>query len=396
MKEQRYLYLLLGILIMMFSGAIYAWTIICVPIKTELMASNAEISMCFTICMMAFCLGGFFNAKFLSRLKMLWNILIGAALYLGGIYIAVAVQNNMLFLYIGYGAMVGLATGIMYNVVMGNVVPWFPERVGFISGILLMFFGLGSFTVGKVFQALISNPEIGWRMLFVKYGFIILLVYMLGAMLLKKPPISTKSNEDENTMERNFTSKEMLHTKTFWLIFTWCVLAGGTGGIVLSQANGILHEVVPQIDGSMAATLVGLVSIFNGLGRGIYGYIYDKKGYKTAMFVVEVLLLICAVALIAALKLHSVGFVLLGFITGGLFYSGAAATSPPVANEFFGKKYYATNYSILNLCLLISSFGSTLAGWMYDTFASYLYVAFLLVASCALTLVLWVFIKKPE
>ena len=181
---KRYFYAILGMMMMFLAGAVYAWSIICIPIKTEFaMWSTASISTCFTICMIMFCLGGILNAWILNRYKLCLSIVLCIILYCSGVGIAVLCQGNIINLYIGFGVMIGLAMGITYNTVMGNIVLWFPECTGFISGILLMSIGLGSFSLGKIYQAAISSGYLQWRMLFIIYGVLILIIFLLEPYL---------------------------------------------------------------------------------------------------------------------------------------------------------------------------------------------------------------------
>ena len=155
-------------------------------------------------------------------------------------------------------------------------------------------------------------------------------------------------------------------------------------------------EVAPKIDSSSAATIVGLVGIFNGVGRAIYGCLYDLFGYRKCMLLIEVLLICCTATLLIGARAENVLFIVLGFICGGLFFAGVAANTPPLVNEFFGEKYFALNYAIINLCVLLASFGSTLAGGLYDVTHTYESIVLLMAFACCLSVVGYVFIKRPE
>ena len=53
------------------------------------------------------------------------------------------------------------------------------------------------------------------------------------------------------------------------------------------------------------------------------------------------------------------------------------------------------NFSILNLNLIIASFGSTIAGALYDSSGSYLSTLFLMLGAIILSFVCTVSIKRP-
>ena len=216
---RKYLYAVFGMIIMLLIGAIYAWSVICLPIKADFPGwSNASLAMCFTICTMCFCLGGFFNASVLGEKTLYVGIGICIILYCGGLAVA-ALFENLFSLYIGFGVMVGFATGMMYNIIMGNVVPWFRGKTGIISGMLLMSLGIGSFIVGKIYQIIINIGNISWQSIFLGYSIIIFVVFAGGALLLRKPPQIEKKEIAFANTNASYTSKEMIKSKIFWIMF---------------------------------------------------------------------------------------------------------------------------------------------------------------------------------
>jgi len=66
-----------------------------------------------------------------------------------------------------------------------------------------------------------------------------------------------------------------------------------------------------------------------------------------------------------------------GFALGGLAYGGVPPTNSAFASTYYGQKHYPVNYAIINTNLLIASFGSTIAGALYDASGSYRNVFFL-------------------
>ena len=89
-------------------------------------------------------------------------------------------DRSVAMLYIGFGVLCGLSSGLCYNAVMSTMVRWFPDRPGLISGVLLMGFGGGSFIIGKLYQAWTPDWIGGWRVSFVVLGIICLLYTSQG------------------------------------------------------------------------------------------------------------------------------------------------------------------------------------------------------------------------
>jgi OFA family oxalate/formate antiporter-like MFS transporter len=63
--------------------------------------------------------------------------------------------------------------------------------------------------------------------------------------------------------------------------------------------------------------------------------------------------------------------------------------------DFYGVKHYSVNFSIINLNLLIASFGGTLAGAIYDREGSFSSIFMIMLFAIALALVCALLIRRP-
>lgn len=52
-------------------------------------------------------------------------------------------SGSLIVLYVCYGIIASLGVGINFNVVLATVGKWFPDRIGFSSGAMMMGFGYG-------------------------------------------------------------------------------------------------------------------------------------------------------------------------------------------------------------------------------------------------------------
>lgn len=76
---------------------------------------------------------------------------------------------------------------------------------------------------------------------------------------------------------------EMLKKPAFWLYYLWAILLSAAGLALVSQASAIAKEVGPTVSIGTITTVVGLISIFNGIGRVILGGLFDKVGRSGTM-----------------------------------------------------------------------------------------------------------------
>lgn len=379
----RWLLASAGVIILLFAGLVYAWSVLASPIAEEFPQwTQAQLSLTFTLVMTMFCVGCLVGGFLTAKLKPSLYIMISAAMFLAGFYLT-SLSHSLISLYLSFGGLCGFASGFAYNAVMSSIGRWFPDCPGLISGILLMGFGIGAFIIGKVYQAYTPAYVGGWRISFVVLGIVIFIILFLCSSFIRKPDASfvapaAKAKKDSVIVDLPPT--KVLKSSSFWLYYLWAIVISAAGLVLVSQASGIAREVGTQISAATIATVVGLISIFNGIGRVILGGMYDKIGRRFTMQIVNVLFLIASGLLIFAIFSKSFILIIIGFIVGGLAYGGVTPTNSAFTSSYFGQTYYPVNFSLINTNLIIASFGGTVAGALYDNTQSYLSCFFMIIA----------------
>lgn len=161
LKRKRYIYLFASALSFLVLGLVYAWSLFATPLAEIYGWEMSAVKVTFTICMMAFCVGGLMGVRVLRRLGVRSAVLLAAALLVCGFAgTALLASHGIWALYICYGVLIGCGTGLGYNVVIATVTLWFPDRTGFASGVMFMGFGLGSLTLGTLTRAIIGTAGI--------------------------------------------------------------------------------------------------------------------------------------------------------------------------------------------------------------------------------------------
>ncbi|MCI8513305.1 MAG: OFA family MFS transporter [Lachnospiraceae bacterium] len=403
MEKKRWLYAAAGVVILFFAGLVYAWSVLASPIGVYFSEwSAAQLSLTFTICMSFFCLGGLFGGLTAGKINVKINVWLASALFLAGFFLASRAQS-LIMLYVGFGVLCGMGSGFAYNAVMSTVTKWFPDKPGLISGILLMGFGIGSFVIGKVYQAMTPSGAgvEAWRTSFFGMGVILCAVLLLGSFFLKLPDASFKLPEGGKKAKKNSeegmeaTPGVMLRRPAFWLYFVWVTLMCVAALALISQASSIALGVKPDLDAGTVATAVGLISIFNGIGRILFGGAFDKIGRKKTMGIINVAFLVATLILLLAVILHSFPLIILGFVCIGLAYGGVTPTNSAFVSAFYGAKHYPVNFQLVTLNLLVSSFGSTAAGALYDMSGSYISTFVMMLAAIVLASGASFLIKRP-
>ena len=381
----RWVYAIVGVIVLLFAGLVYAWSVLSTPIAAEFADwSKAQLSMTFTIVMIMFCIGSLLCGLLSGKLSAKMSVRIGAVLFLLGFFLASRTQS-LAMLYIGFGVLCGLSSGLCYNAVMSTMVRWFPDRPGLISGVLLMGFGGGSFIIGKLYQAWTPVEIGGWRASFLVMGIIIFVVLAICSFFFVAPgadfvaPAAKNSKAAVKIAGKEYKPLEMVKKPSFWLYYVWAIALSAAGLALISQASGVVWEASASQTAGAVATIVGLISICNALGRVLFGGMYDKYGRSLSMQLVNILFIITSGVLILALAAKSVVVVIIGFILGGLAYSGVTPTNSAFCRAYFGPVNYPVNFSLINSNLIFASFGSTVSGALFDASGSYNVTFFLII-----------------
>ena len=407
MKKNRWLYVVACVIVLLFAGLVYAWSVLSMPIAQAFpQYTNAQFSVTFTLTMSFFCLGVLSGGILLGKTKARNIIWLSAALFFIG-FMLVSVMNSLPLLYLGFGILGGFASGLSYNAVMGTIMKWFPDRQGQVSGILLMGFGIGAFIIGKVYTATLPAGPDGWRTSFRIFAIILLVVLAVGALFCVKPEpedvaeyqaIAARNNAGKSGKAggADFSTAEMLRQPAFWFYFIWTILLSMAGLAFNSQSRGIIQEIAPGTAAGTIATVAGLFSIFNGIGRLGFGSTFDKFGFKKNMLLVCAAYVLATVVTILSMMTKSFPILVLAFVLMGCAYGGVTPTNSAIISSFFGLRHYALNFSMINLTLIISSFGGTIAGMIYDKSQTYFSVFLIIIAAAVLAAVVTMLMRKPE
>ena len=404
MKEKsRWIYAVVGFVIMLLSGFVYAWSVMAKPIGVSRPAwSAAQLSLTFTLVMVFFCIGGLVAGFIGKKLSTKVYILVGSILFFLGFFVTSMTGESILLLYVGFGLIAGFAAGIIYNAVMSALSAWFSDKQGLISGLMMMGFGISSFIIGKLYTAVTpSDGSDAWKVTFRLMAVIILVIMLICTLIIKSPgkdytpPKSTKKKVVREPA-LDVGPGKMLKMPVFWTYYIWAVLIGAAGLAIVSQGGGIAAEVGPHVSDGNIATVVGLLSLFNGIGRVIFGTVFDKKGFRFTLVLDMIVYAAALVIMVASLLTGTFWLLAIGFIVGGIAYGGVTPTGSALISDFFGRTHYSKNFSVVTTTLMISSVSSTIAGRLYDINQSYFPTICMAVGLLVVSFLLSFAIRRPK
>ncbi len=407
---KKYANLMTGLILLLFVGLLYAWSIFVKPLEEEFGWARNQTSLVFVLSMISYNIGsilcGLLLKKFSEKKALFTAMCLLCTGFLGASHI-----NTIYGLYFFYGVLCGLGIGLTYNVVLTTVLTWFPENAGMAGGVLLMGFGSGGFLFSRILSVFLHS-DWGWRGSFKILALSFWIIMTIGIFIIRRSPLQsteiakgadcgktvagiTQSLLDSGALGAldhgkpvvDITPGQMLRTKFFKFFFAWLVLLGAVGMTVISSGALLAEKINATV--SQASFAVGILSAGNGLGRVIYGRLCDITGKK--VFAISTLsFLISAILLLKAMVSGSFALLQLTFILVGVSYG-----SLPVLIAYFCRIKYGTAHLSINLAILsmngmiTSILGSYGAGLIYTITGTYtlaLYIAIVMALTAALLL----------
>ena len=402
MSNKRYLYLVIGMVSMLFAGVIYAWSILKVSFS-EFNWTAPQLSLNYTLTMCCFCLGGLLGSVINKKIgSKVTSILAALFTSFGFILTGTLNGNSIIWLYIYYAVMSGLGIGITYNVIISLVGAHFPDKKGFCSGCLMMGFGASTLILGNLANVMFQNNIIGWRKTYLILGIVMGVVLICAGLILKMPQendtVKKTNQQKKNTTKENFeikdfTTKEMLGRFSFWRVFLCLICLTAVGSTVISFAKDLALSV--GANNNLATTLVGVLSVCNGLGRILVGVLFDKLGRKFTMIFSNILTMAAAGCVLLAVGINSLILCIIGLVLVGMSYGSCPTVASAITSAFYGQKHFSRNFSIMNFNLMIAAFIATGCSSILTSTGGYVVPFIVLLSLTGFALILNFSIKRP-
>lgn len=397
----RWFYLIICVIAMLFAGILYAWSILKSPFSAEFGWSTSNLALNFTLAMCFFCTGGLLGARLAKRIgHKLAIITAGILAALGFILTATIPGTSVVMLYLTYGVLASLGIGIAYNVVITTVSTWFPDKKGLCSGCLMMGFGASALILGNIANSLFKS-NLGWRITYIILGIAIGTILIITALLLKKPgddivlpqPKAAKSSGSETFTINDYTPGQMLRRPSFWMAFIFITFLAATGSSVISFAKDLALSV--NASESLAVTLVGILSVCNGLGRILTGAVFDVLGRRKTMLLANILTFCAAGITLLAVSINSLPLCIAGLCLAGMSYGSSPTITAAFTSAFYGMKNFSTNMAFMTFTAMGASLIATVSNKILEVSGSYNGSFLMLLSLTIVALVINIFIRKP-
>ncbi len=350
-ESTRWIQLTVGVVCMIATANIqYAWTLFVPEIQQTFGWERASIQIAFTIFVLVQTwlapIEGYFIDKFGPRLMVAFG-----AIFIGLAWIINSQATSLMGFYAG-AAVGGIGVGSIYATCINNALKWFPDRRGLAVGLTAGGYGAGSAATILPIAAMIESS--GFQETFLFFGLMQGSLAFVAAWFLRSPnKEEVKSSTKLVQTRKDYTLKEAMSTKLFWLMFLMfiCVVTGGMMAVaqlgVIAQDLGVKDFQVNLYFVTMAALPLALMldRIMNGISRPLFGWISDNIGREKTMVI--------------AFTLEGLGIIALGYfgsnpwafliLSGVVFLAWGEVYSlfSALAGDAFGTKHIGKIYGVL-------------------------------------------------
>ncbi len=280
----RWLVVVGAVLIQLALGAIYAWSVFTPSLKAAGWSAT-DTQYVFAAGLVVFAIVMVFAGRLMPKwgprkLAMTGGLVLGAGYAIAGLLGTTAFWPILLLIGVVGGAGIGLA----YVVPIAVGTRWFPDKKGLIMGFAVAGFGFGAMGWVKLagtWGHMIA--DLGLATTFLIYGLAFAVMVVVGGLFMVlppegwqpagwTPPCPVQDGAVDGAVD--FSAREMLRTRQFYMIF-FCFVAGGGAGLM---AIGLLKLYPMQaltesgIDPAVASGIAGtaMAVIFSpgkGFGR---------------------------------------------------------------------------------------------------------------------------------
>jgi MFS transporter, OFA family, oxalate/formate antiporter len=366
---------LFGALLMTLAlGTLYAWSVFVAPLEHEFGWKRAQTSNIFTIAVVMFATSFLIAGRLQDRFGPFWMAITGGAAVSLGFFLC-AYTTSLHYLFLCYGVLGGIGNGFGFATVAPVMAKWFPDKRGLAIGLAFAGYGGGSAIFGP-FANLVLFPTFGWRTACMMLGGIFLVMTMLGASLLKNPPVGYRPELSTQTPspriaspEYQFTPGEVVRTPAFYLLWLGFGLGSSAGLLIISQLVPFARsQGIPGV--TLATMTLAVGAIGNVSGRILSGWLSDVLGRLNTLRVV------LAISTVAIPVMYWVGahvFAVYGMVFIVYFCYGAqASVNPATCADFWGTRNVGTNYGLLFTAWGTAGIiGPTIGGVLFDKYRNY-------------------------
>lgn len=399
-ESGRWIFVLLGFIINICLGAVYAYSVFKGPVEKQFGASATEGNLPFMLFLAFFAVLMFFGGKIMAKLGPAKTCLIGGVI-VGAGWILSYFATNIYFLTVTYGVIAGSGVGLVYGCPIATAAQWFPDKKGLAVGLTVAGFGGSPFVTANIATPMIKyfQEQGSVSPVFLYLGLVFLVIILLCSIPLKAPVAGWKPAGWQPTAAQaaavvDLDRSAIVKTGAFWGLLS-CFTIGSLAGLMAIGISKPVGQELIRIEAAVSGSLVGIFAIFNGLGRPVFGILTDKITPKYAVVVNLSIILLMSLGMLNASAGDTVLYIVC-FIGFWMCLGGWLAIAPTSTATFFGMKNYAQNYGVVFFAYGIGAIlGGIISGQAKDVFGSYKFAFYPTAVLSLIGIVLALLLIKP-
>jgi OFA family oxalate/formate antiporter-like MFS transporter len=404
-RNNRVIPVIAAIAIQLCLGTAYVWSLFQNGIaKSIFNGDHAAAGLTFSLLLATLSIGSTIGGKLTGRFGPRKVVMAGGLILALGFFAAsFTTAASPWMIWVTYGVLGGVGMGFTYSTTIACAQKWFPDKRGFITGLIVASLGFGGVLFTPLIETLIhrfGGTGMGELQTFMVLSAIFAVVCTIGGWFVQDPPNGylpagyTPPTAGSKNAVRDFAPGEVLRLPQFYLLTITLMLACMGGLMMIGFAKPIA---IAKGMSSTATIGVLMISLFNSFGRLFWGWASDKLGRRNTVIIL--LAGNAALSLLVNLATGYMIYVLIALI--GLFYGGFLSTFPAFTADLFGSKHMATNYGMVLIGFGVGAVVSSYIAGYYKNIAvndiSLMTPAFVIAAIAAVAgIAIILMLKKPQ
>lgn len=343
--------------------------------------SYASFTLIFTIGTFVSAIASPFIGKLFSKVNAKLLFIIGSIL-VGGGFMAYSIAGNRLFAYYIIAAIVQLGNAIVAAIGVPTLInAWFKVNKGTALGIAFCGGGLGNIFLQILAGKWLTDPAIGYKGAYLRFGLIALIGSLLISIFLIRMPKSEaelaanvpkkklKGQEDvSHHVSWGYTIAETTKMPQFWLIAISFIFVGfyvsGFALQFIAYFQSLENSGILLISSATLASMFGFFSIFGNLFGGV---LFDKLGLSKSFGLSGILIVISGLCLLFIGEINALGY-LFTLLFGVSMFSYVMGPSY-MTSSLFGDREYGAILGLIQLFFALGfAIGTPIFGVTLDKF----------------------------
>jgi OFA family oxalate/formate antiporter-like MFS transporter len=334
-------------------GSVYAYSVITNPVKEIFGIEESVIKWAFKIAILMLGLSAAFLGKWVEKVGPKVSGLTAGVFYGVGILgTGLAVQIESLPLFIAcYGFIGGIGLGIGYITPVSTLVKWFPDRRGLATGMAIMGFGFSALIFGPLMAKLFD--AVGVSTTFYILGLVYMVLIFSSSLYIERPPEGyvpegyvAGENKKIKADLSNIDANSAIKTTRFYYMWIMMFINISCGIALISAASPMVQDQLHYTP-MQAAGIVGLIGVFNGIGRLIWSGASDYLG-RANTYILFFAFQILAFYFLPKMTTELTFLIIL--FTVITMYGGGFSTLPAFLGDLFGTKQLGAIHGMVLSC----------------------------------------------